>query len=136
MGDDVTIERINPAELIAPTGYTQVVRVAGGTTIYIAGQGAYTADHELVGPGDHYAQSKQAFTNVVHALRAAGATFDDVVKATYLVVDLTPAALEGFGRAMSEVLGSDVGQPAATLIGVDALAYPEMLVEFEVIAVV
>lgn len=132
----MTIERINPAELIEAVGYTQVTRVTGGTTIYVSGQGAYTAAHELVGPGDHYAQSKQAFTNVQHALRAAGATFSDVVKATYLVVDLTPTALEGFGRAMAEVLGPDVEHPAATMVGVAALAYPEMLVEFEVIAVV
>lgn len=132
----MTIERINPGELMEPAGYTQVTRVTGGTTIYVAGQGAYTADHQLVGPGDHYAQSKQAFTNVLHALRAAGATYDDVVKATYYVVNLDPAALEAFGRAMSEVLGTGVEHPAATLIGVDALGYPEMLVEFEVIAVV
>lgn len=131
----MTIERINPPELMAPMGYSHVTRVTGGTTIYVAGQGAYTADHELVGPGDHYAQSKQAFTNVVHALAAAGATFADVVKATYLVVDLTQAALEAFARAMTEVIG-DVEPPAATLIGVEALGYPEMLVEFEVIAVI
>jgi enamine deaminase RidA (YjgF/YER057c/UK114 family) len=132
----VTIERINPKELIEPHGFTHAVRVTEGTTIYISGQGAYTADHHLVGPNDYYEQSKQAFTNVLHALRAAGASFSDVVKATYLVVDLDPIALEGFTRAMNEVLGPDSEHPAATMIGVQALGYPEMLVEFEVIAVV
>ena len=132
----MTLERINPPELLEAHGYTHVVRVTHGTTIYVSGQGAYTADHELVGPGDHYAQSKQAFINVLHALRASGATFSDVVKATYLVVDLNPTALEGFTRAMTEVLGPDADQPAATMIGVQALGYPEMLVEFEVIAVI
>jgi enamine deaminase RidA (YjgF/YER057c/UK114 family) len=132
----VTIERINPEELLPAQGFTHVVRVTGETTIYVSGQGAYTANHVLVGPGDHYEQSKQAFTNVLLALRAAGASFRDVVKATYLVVDLNPTALEGFTRAMNEVLGPDAEQPAATMIGVQALGYPEMLVEFEVIAVV
>ena len=56
----MTLERINPPELLEAHGYTHVVRVTQGTTIYVSGQGAYTADHELVGPGDHYAQSKQA----------------------------------------------------------------------------
>ena len=132
----MTLERINPPELLEAHGYTHVVRVTQGTTIYVSGQGAYTADHQLVGEGDYYAQSKQAFTNVLHALRASGATFSDVVKATYLVVDLNPTALEGFTRAMTEVLGPDADQPAATMIGVQALGYPEMLVEFEVVAVV
>jgi enamine deaminase RidA (YjgF/YER057c/UK114 family) len=132
----VTIERINPEELVKPQGFTHAVRVTEGTTIYVSGQGAYTADHQLVGPGDYYEQSKQAFINVLHALRAAGASFGDVVKATYLVVDLNPTALEGFTRAMNEVLGPGVEHPAATMIGVQALGYPEMLVEFEVTAVV
>jgi enamine deaminase RidA (YjgF/YER057c/UK114 family) len=132
----VTIERINPKELLEPQGFTHAVRVTGGTTIYVSGQGAYTADHQLVGAGDHYEQSKQAFTNLLQALRSAGASFADVVKATYLVVDLDPAALEGFTRAMTEVLGPDAEHPAATMIGVQALGYPEMLVEFEAIAVI
>jgi enamine deaminase RidA (YjgF/YER057c/UK114 family) len=34
------------------------------------------------------------------------------------------------------VLGPDAEQPAATMIGVQALGYPEMLVEIEVTAVV
>jgi enamine deaminase RidA (YjgF/YER057c/UK114 family) len=133
----MSIERLNPPELIPPEGHTHAVTVTGGTTIYVSGQGPYTADHVLVGPGDHYAQSAQAFRNVQHALAAAGARFTDVVKANYYVVGLGPIALDGFIRAMSDVLGPDADPPpAATLIGVEALAYPEMLVEFEVIAVI
>ncbi|HEU5309096.1 MAG TPA: Rid family hydrolase [Acidimicrobiia bacterium] len=132
----MTIERINPKDLPEPQGYSQVVRAAPGTTLYISGQGAYTADHQLVGPKDHYAQTKQALTNVLAALRSSGATFSNVVRATYLVVDLSPDALEGFSRAVAEVLGPDAEQPAATMIGVQALGYPEMLVEIEVTAVV
>ena len=131
------VDRINPPELIPPYGHTHVVRVTGGTTLYVSGQGPYTAAHELVGPGDHYLQSKQAFTNLLNALAGAGATFRDVVKANYYVVGLDDAALDGFTRAMQEVLGADAEPPpAATLVGVEALAFPAMLVEFEAIAVV
>jgi enamine deaminase RidA (YjgF/YER057c/UK114 family) len=133
----MTVERLNPPELLPPEGHTHAVRVTGGTTVYVSGQGPYAADHTLVGPGDHYAQSAQAFRNVQHALAAAGARFTDVVKANYYVVGLGPAALDGFVRAMHDVLGADAEpSPAATLVGVEALAFPEMLVEFEVIAVV
>ena len=133
----MSIERLNPPELLPPEGHTHAVKVTAGQTIYVSGQGPYTADHTLVGPADHYEQSAQAFRNVQHALAAAGARFSDVVKANYYVVGLGPTALDGFIRAMHDVLGPDADPaPAATLVGVEALAYPEMLVEFEVIAVV
>jgi enamine deaminase RidA (YjgF/YER057c/UK114 family) len=133
----VQIDRINPSNLIPPHGHTHLVRVTGGTTLYISGQGPYTPEHELPSPGDHYAQSKQAFTNLLNALAGAGADFRNVVKANYYVVGLDDAALEAFVRAMQDVLGESAEPPpAATLIGVEALAYPDMLVEFEAIAVV
>lgn len=130
-------ERFNPPTLIPPAGHTHALRVTGGRTIYVSGQGPYQANHELVSPGDHYAQSAQAFRNVVHALAAADAAWTDVVKANYYVVGLGPDALDGFVRAMHDVLGDDAEPPpAATLIGVEALAFADMLVEFEVIAVI
>lgn len=132
----MTVEHINPPELAPPLGYTHVVTARGGTTVHVSGQGAFDADQQLVGAGDHYEQAKQAFANVLHALRAAGAGFGDVVKATYLVVDLGPAALDAFARAMIEVVGLDAEPPAATMIGVAALALPGMLIEIEVTAVV
>ena len=130
------VERINPPTLLPPEGHTHIVRVTGGTTLYVSGQGAYDVDRHLVGPGDYYAQTKQAFTNVLTALNAVGASYHDVVKATYYVARVTPDALGDFARAMNEVLGSESEPPAATFVGVQSLAYDEMLVEIDVIAVV
>ena len=133
----MSIDRINPPGLIPPHGHSHVVRVTGGTTLYLAGQSAFGADSQLVGVGDHYAQTEKAFQNVLTALAAAEATWRDVVKATYYVVDVRPETLDAFVRAMNEVLGADADPPpAATFVGVAALAYPEMLVEIDVIAVV
>ncbi len=133
----MTIERINPPELIPPQGYTHVVRATGGATVYIAGQSAFGADSQLVGVGDHHAQATKAFRNVRAALTAAGATWANVVKATYYVVDVSPDALAAFVRAMHEIVGVEAASgAAATFVGVAALAYPEMLVEIDVIAVV
>jgi len=132
-----TIQHINPRGLAEPHGYTHVVTAAGGTTIYIAGQGAYDESNQLVGAGDHYAQTKQAYRNLCVALAGAGATPANIVKSTIYVVGLTNAALGDFAKAMSE--GWD-GQPmpptAATLVGVERLAYEGMLVEIDAIAVV
>jgi enamine deaminase RidA (YjgF/YER057c/UK114 family) len=133
----MSIDRLNPPGLIPPHGHSHVVRVTGGTTLYIAGQSAFGADSQLVGVGDHHAQTTKAFQNVRTALAAAGATWRDVVKATYYVVDVRPETLDAFVRAMNEVLGADADPaPAATFVGVASLAYPDMLVEIDVIAVV
>ena len=118
------IERINPPDLIPPQGMSHVVATRGGTTLHVAGQG-YTADYQLVGPGDVGAQAGQAFRNVLTALAAAGATWRDVVKATFYVVGVTPETLEAFITAMHEVLGDDADPaPASTFVGVAALAFP------------
>ena len=132
----MSVERINPPGLIPPHGHSHVVRVTGGTTLYIAGQGAFNASSLLVGVGDHYAQTHQSFQNVLTALASAGATWRDVVKATYYVVDVRPETLDAFIRAMNDVLGDAEPPPAATFVGVASLAYPEMLVEIDVTAVV
>lgn len=133
----MTIEHINPPGLWPPEAMTHVVAASGGRTLYLSGQGPYNADQQLIGPGDHQAQFEQAFRNVVVALAGAGATWRDVVKVVYFVVGVTPEVLEGFGAAMYGVLGEDAEPaPAATFVGVASLAYPEMLVEIDVIAVV
>jgi enamine deaminase RidA (YjgF/YER057c/UK114 family) len=133
----VSIQRSNPRDLPEYPGLTQIVKTTGGSTLHLSGQGAYDVNHRLVGGSDYYAQAKQAFLNVVTALASEGATFADVVKATYYVVRITPEALDGFVRAMNEVLGDAAGQPpASTMVGVDSLAYGEMLVEIDVTAVV
>lgn len=131
------VDRLNPAGLIAPHGHSHVVRVTGGTTLYLAGQSAFNGDSALVGGGDHDAQTHQAFTNVLTALAAADATWRDVVKATYYMVDTRPETLDAFVRAMNDVLGADAEPPpAATFVGVASLAYPAMLVEIDVTAVI
>lgn len=133
----MAVKRINSEKLLPPHGHTHVTKVVSGTTIYLSGQGAFTADSKLVGEGDYYAQSKQAFENVLIALESAGATFADVVKATYYVVDLDPAALDGFVKAMYEVLGEQGDPPpSATMVGVQALGLEGMLVEIDVTAVI
>ncbi len=93
------IDRLNPAGLIPPHGHSHVVRVTGGTTLYLAGQSAFNADSVLAGEGDHYAQTHQAFSNVLTALAAADATWRDVVKATYYMVDTRPETLDALLKA-------------------------------------
>ncbi len=87
------IKRTNPPALSTPTGYTHVVEVSGpAKTIYIAGQVAFDASGKVIGAGDMKAQSEQVFKNLEAALKAAGATFADVVKMNTYVTDMSQLA--------------------------------------------
>ena len=130
------IEYINPPELLEPQGYAQVVAATGGRTLYIAGQGGYDASGKLIGENDLSAQTAQAVTNLLTALKAAGARPADVVKMNIYVVGLNSEALAEFLRGMKAATTTEpFPSTASTMVGVQALAWPGMLVEIEAIAV-
>ena len=129
------IERINPPELVEPLSCTHIARVTGQIA-FIAGQGPYTKEREFVGKGDYYAQAKQVMENLLGAIRGAGAAgWGDVAKAQYFIVGLgRPEAIDGLVRAMHDVLGDDFDPPpAASLVGVEALYHPDMLIEIDAV---
>jgi enamine deaminase RidA (YjgF/YER057c/UK114 family) len=83
-----TIRRINPPELGAPPGYSQIVDVRAGRMIFIAGQTALDRDGELVGKNDFAAQADQVFRNLGAALQSVGCTASDLVKLTVFLRDM------------------------------------------------
>jgi len=132
----VAIEHINPPGLIKPRGYSQIVTATGGKTIYIAGQGPYDADGRLVGEGDHYTQAKQAMSNLLTALAAAGVTPANIVKMTIYVVGLNSEVLSAFLRGVKDATqGRPLPPTASTMVGVERLAWDPMLIEIEATAV-
>jgi len=65
-----------------------LVTVSGGAKIvYTAGQSARDIDGNCVGKGDLRAQMKQTYQNLDRCLKAAGATWADVVKTNTFVTD-------------------------------------------------
>ncbi|MEZ5291657.1 MAG: RidA family protein [Vicinamibacterales bacterium] len=131
-GGRSVIQRLNPPGLSTPTGYTHVVSARGGRTIYVSGQVALDAKGQLVGRGDLSAQAAQVFANLETALTAAGATFDDVVKTNYYMLDA--AHVQVVRDIRSRYFTREL--PASTLVQVGRLANPDFLLEIEVIAVV
>ena len=113
----------------AAVGYSRAVRV--GSQVHVAGTTATDASGAVVGAGDPYRQTKQALANVEAALREAGARLDDVVRTRLFVTDIDH--WEAVGRAHGEVFG-DI-RPAATMVEVNRLIAPELLVEIEATAV-
>lgn len=128
----VSIRRLNPKKMPKPYGYSQVVDVRGGRTVYVSGQVPLDERNELVGAGDFAAQARQTFENVRRALDAVGLTFADVVKVQMYLTDM------GNLLALRDVRDEFVNTaqpPASTTVQVAALFRPDVLFELDVIAV-
>jgi reactive intermediate/imine deaminase len=124
---------LNPDTMPKPFGYTQVVRVYGGQTIYIAGQIALDPAGQVVGPGDLHAQTVQVFKNLEAALAAAGATFQHVVKLSYYMLDISQIAVV---RGVRDLYINTQQPPASTAVEVRRLFRDDFLIEVEAIAVI
>lgn len=119
-------------ETLAPTaGFSQVAKVTGGQTIYVAGQVALDTARNVVGRGDFGAQAEQVFANIQAALAAAGANFSDVVKLNIYVLDM--ANLPTLREVRDRYVNTE-NPPASTLVEVRRLAQEEFLLEVEAIA--
>jgi enamine deaminase RidA (YjgF/YER057c/UK114 family) len=116
----------------APAGYSQVVEVRGGRTLYISGQVALDSSGTLVGPGDFTAQLKQVFANLKARLDEAGASFNDVVKLNFYLVDASNVQIV---RDVRDTYVNRERPPASTAVVVKQLIRPELLVEVDAIAV-
>ena len=125
----------NPSAVSKPNNYTHVVTAQGGRTIFISGQVAIDAAGNIVGQGDLAAQATQVFENLKACLASAGATFADVTKMTTFIVSYRPAADRAvLGAVRSRYLPAE-NPPASTLVGVQSLATPDIMIEIEATAV-
>jgi 2-iminobutanoate/2-iminopropanoate deaminase len=113
--------------------YSHVVTVSGsGKIVYTAGQLARDIDGNCVGKGDMRAQMEQTFQNLDRCLKAAGATWADVVKTNTFVTDFDE--FQKCADIRMRYLG--VATPTSTTVGVTRLAGPDFMIEIEAVAVV
>jgi enamine deaminase RidA (YjgF/YER057c/UK114 family) len=129
----VGIERINPAGLPRPRGFSHAVSAAGGRLVFLAGQTGYGPDGTVT--GDVVEQFRRALANLLTALRAAGAGPADLASLTVYVVDLEgyQARSRELGQVWRELAGRDY--PAMAAVGVHRLWDPAALVELQGMAV-
>ena len=123
-------QRVENGELL----YAPVVTVHGAdhAHVYLAGQMAREPSGEIVGKGDMAAQLRKVCENIGKGLEYAGATFDDVVRATTYVTNIqeyyrcSGVRFEYFRK----------NRPASVLIEIVRLGHPDAMVEIEVEAII
>ena len=125
-------EIITSDDLGKPLGvYSHAVRVEGDELLFISGITARDKNGNIVGKGDMKLQTQQVLENMKTILSLAGATFDNVVKVTVFVTDLS--RFKDIHEVRAKYFKKDY--PASTLVQVSRLVHEDMLIEIEAIAV-
>jgi enamine deaminase RidA (YjgF/YER057c/UK114 family) len=115
--------------------FSEAVTVTGlGKMIFLAGIGAEHEDNgKILYPGNFTAQCRYTYKKLKKVLARNGASMADVVKQVTYVTDVRYQSQAGACRR--EAYG-DEPLPAHTFLNVSQLAWPGMLVEIDVIAMV
>lgn len=119
--------------------FSEAVTVTGigpAKFIYLAGVGSEDENGprgNVRYPGNFLAQCRYAYDKIKRVLALHGANLSHAVKIVTYITDLRYRL--DMGKCIREAWG-DITFPTNTLIGVDALAFPEMIIEVDVTAIV
>ena len=118
----------NPKSVHAPLGaYSHTIKVPKDAEwLVISGQVGLDAKGRVA--AGFRKQAEQALRNVLACLRDNGMNKKDLVKFTTYITD--PRHVEDFRAARRKVMG-DAVVPTSTLVVIDGLASPDLLVEVE-----
>ncbi|MFC7330867.1 RidA family protein [Marinactinospora rubrisoli] len=134
----MTVQLLTPEGMFQPVPYHHVSIGTGSRHVHVAGQIARDADGKPVATGDLTGQVVQALRNTARGLAGAGAGFSDVVRLRFFVTDWSPEKMDDFLagiEAVAEEIGFPRPWPPVSLIGIDYLFEPDVLVEVEAYAV-
>ena len=108
--------------------YSQAVRA--GNLLFVSGQGHLDPATGALVTGDIATQTRRVMDNIGAILKAAGASFDDVVRTTVYLADMSDFA------AMNAAYGEYFTAPAPARTTIQAARLPrDLRVEIDVIAV-
>jgi enamine deaminase RidA (YjgF/YER057c/UK114 family) len=111
-------------------GYSQSVKV--GDTIYVSGQVSHDDLGNIVGLGDMEAQMRQAYANINKVLAQYGATMDNIVEETLFVTDMNTAFAAAVKCREEIFFGTPV--VASTIVQIQRLAFPDLMIEIKCVA--
>jgi 2-iminobutanoate/2-iminopropanoate deaminase len=128
------ITRGDPPDLknVRANVYHHFVRVDNPSSlIFLSGQLSRDANGQLVGRGDMAEQTRQAIRNMETVLRAAGASLQNIVSLTVYTTDIRE--FQAIVAARMEFFRDQL--PTSTIVEVNHLADPGLLIEFQAMAV-
>ncbi|WP_375484797.1 RidA family protein [uncultured Jatrophihabitans sp.] len=134
----MAVELSHPEGLLRQTDYAPLAIGTGSRLLFLAGQTA-TSPEGIVEADDLAGQVYAALRYVVIGIQGGGGEAKDIARLTCYIpdwrLDKWDAVLDGVGRAQ-ECEGVAKPMPPITIIGVQALFNPQLLVEIEAIAIV
>lgn len=127
---------LNPKGVVRPPApYSHAAIVEARRFLIIAGQVAVDRKGRVVGKGDLQRQFDQVYANLGAVLKAAGATFNNVVQfTTYLVNSRDIPAFAGARSRLYKKMFPKGDYPPNTLLVIDRLFMEDLLLEVEAIA--
>lgn len=124
--------QINPWRWQDAYGFSQAWKVDGARSlIFVSGQASISAEGTVMHQGDFRAQARLTFENLHTALKEAGASLEDIVKLGVYLMDM--ANLPDYGAVQAEFFRGSM--PAQTVVQINSLALPGMMIEVEAVAV-
>lgn len=111
-------------------GYCRALR--RGDRIFVTGTAPVADDGTVAAPGDAYGQARRCLKIIAGALAELDAGLDSVVRTRMFTTDIDRWA--EYGRAHREAFGDH--PPTTTLVQVQRLIDPAMLIEIEADALV
>jgi 2-iminobutanoate/2-iminopropanoate deaminase len=129
-----TIKRGDPPNLknVRSNIYHHYIRVDNPKSIiFLSGQLSRDPEGKLVGAGDMAAQTRQAIRNMAIVLESAGGSLEDIVQMVVYTTDMrefkriVEVRMEFFQKKL----------PTSTIVEVNHLADPGLLIEFQATAV-
>ena len=109
-------------------GYSRAVRI--GNVIEVSGTTAVENDR-IVHVDDAYRQTRYVIQKIEKALKEAGAGLEDVIRTRMFVTDIS--LWEEYGKAHGEFFKEI--KPATSMVEVEALIHPDMMLEMEATAI-
>ncbi|GAB3604803.1 RidA family protein [Conyzicola nivalis] len=134
----MTVQTFSPDNMFQPVPYNHVAVGTGTRHVHVAGQIARDGEANRIATGDLAGQVAQVLRNTALGLAGAGATFSDVVRLRFFMAQSAP---EKFGDFMAgialvaEELDLPQPLPPVSVIGVDFLFEPDVLIELEAYAI-
>ena len=111
-------------------GYSRAVKV--GNQVFVSGTTSTNENGIVAGTRNPYAQTLQALKNIEAALKQVGGGLEHVVRTRIYVVNM--AHSDTIGKAHNEIFSKI--RPASTMVQIQKLISPDMLVEIEADAVI